>query len=96
MQDLLREVKRQLKPLERQADAARRHGALFEELMILKSTSWKGSHLASEGLNAIQVTKNELSANNRKLKNELESLDTRIEQAENALAHTALMMELIN
>ena len=87
LQDLLREVKRQLKPLERQADAARRHGALFEELMILKKYL-AGREVTSlrEGINAIQVTKNELSANNRKLKSELESLDTRIEQAENALA----------
>ncbi|MBW3667695.1 MAG: chromosome segregation protein SMC [Actinobacteria bacterium] len=32
LQDLLREVRRQLRPLERQADAARRHGSLVEEL----------------------------------------------------------------
>ena len=32
VQDLLREVRRQLRPLERQADAARRHGALVAEL----------------------------------------------------------------
>ena len=32
LQDLVREVRRQLKPLERQADAARRHGSLVEEL----------------------------------------------------------------
>ncbi|HVF75157.1 MAG TPA: chromosome segregation protein SMC [Acidimicrobiales bacterium] len=31
LQDLLREVRRQLRPLERQADAARRHGSLVEE-----------------------------------------------------------------
>jgi chromosome segregation protein len=35
-QDLLREVRRQLKPLERQADAARRHGALLAELRTLR------------------------------------------------------------
>ena len=35
-QDLLREVRRQLKPLERQADAARRHGALVAELRALQ------------------------------------------------------------
>lgn len=35
-QDLLREVRRQLKPLERQADAARRHGALVGELRTLQ------------------------------------------------------------
>ena len=32
VQDLLREVRRQLRPLERQADAARRHGDLVAEL----------------------------------------------------------------
>jgi chromosome segregation protein len=32
VQDLLREVRRQLRPLERQADAARRHGSLVDEL----------------------------------------------------------------
>ena len=36
LQDLLREVRRQLRPLERQADAARRHGAVVEELRALQ------------------------------------------------------------
>ncbi|MEY5153169.1 MAG: chromosome segregation protein, partial [Actinomycetota bacterium] len=36
VQDLIREVRRQLRPLERQADAARRHGALVAELSILQ------------------------------------------------------------
>lgn len=35
-QDLLREVRRQLKPLERQAEAARRHSGLTEELAALR------------------------------------------------------------
>src|SRR3546814_3951647 len=34
--DLLREVRRQLRPLERQADAARRHGDLVSELRTLQ------------------------------------------------------------
>src|SRR5512134_1095943 len=34
--DLLREIRRQLKPLERQADAARRHGDLVAELGALR------------------------------------------------------------
>lgn len=34
--DLLREVRRQLRPLERQADAARRHGAVIAELTALR------------------------------------------------------------
>ncbi len=36
LQDLLREVRRQLRPLERQADAARRHGDLIAELQHLR------------------------------------------------------------
>src|SRR5207248_8156537 len=36
LQDLLREVRRQLRPLEQQADAARRHGDLQAELMDLR------------------------------------------------------------
>src|SRR4051812_14248915 len=36
LSDLLREVRRQLRPLERQADAARRHGALVEELTAIR------------------------------------------------------------
>ncbi|MBA2282540.1 MAG: AAA family ATPase, partial [Acidimicrobiia bacterium] len=36
LQDLLREVRRQLRPLERQADAARRHGSLVTELLVLR------------------------------------------------------------
>ncbi len=36
VQDLLREVRRQLRPLERQAEAARRHGALVAELTALR------------------------------------------------------------
>jgi chromosome segregation protein len=36
LQDLLREVRRQLRPLEKQADAARRHGDLVDELQALR------------------------------------------------------------
>ena len=36
VQDLLREVRRQLRPLERQAEAARRHGDLVAELQALR------------------------------------------------------------
>ena len=43
LQDLLREVRRQLRPLERQADAARRHGDLVAEL------SARRVHLAGPG-----------------------------------------------
>src|SRR5919199_638991 len=36
LQDLLREVRRQLRPLERQAEAARRHGAVVDELQSIR------------------------------------------------------------
>ncbi len=47
LQDLVREVKRQIRPLEKQADAARRHGAVVEELSQLKT------HLAGRELSAL-------------------------------------------
>lgn len=47
LQDLVREVKRQIRPLEKQADAARRHGAVVEELTVLKT------HLAGRELSAL-------------------------------------------
>ncbi|MBI2709056.1 MAG: chromosome segregation protein SMC [Actinobacteria bacterium] len=45
LQDLLREVRRQLRPLERQADAARRHGQVVDELTALRIWS-AGQELA--------------------------------------------------
>src|SRR5438067_4704929 len=48
LQDLLREVRRQLRPLERQADAARRHDALADELKALRL------HLGGRELSALQ------------------------------------------
>jgi chromosome segregation protein len=47
LNDLVREVKRQIKPLERQADAARRHGLVVAELSALKT------HLAGRELAAL-------------------------------------------
>ena len=47
LQDLLREVRRQIRPLERQAEAARRHGALLEEVTTLKI------HLSGRELKAL-------------------------------------------
>src|SRR5213080_4008085 len=51
LQDLLREVRRQLRPLERQADAARRHGDLIAELTALRR-HLAGRELASFGARA--------------------------------------------
>ena len=45
--DLVKEVRRHLKPLERQADAARRHGGLTEELQAIRL------HLAGREINTL-------------------------------------------
>ena len=50
IQDLLREVRRQLRPLERQADAAKRHGAVVSELDALRL------HLAGRELVRLRST----------------------------------------
>jgi chromosome segregation protein len=47
LQDLVREVRRQIRPLERQAEAARRHGLVVAELSGLKT------HLAGRELTAL-------------------------------------------
>src|SRR5947207_10707106 len=48
LQDLIREVRRQLRPLEKQADAARRHGDLQTELTALRR------HLAGREVAGLQ------------------------------------------
>jgi chromosome segregation protein len=83
LQDLLREVRRQLRPLERQADAARRHGSLVTELQGIRL------HLAGR---EIATHRARLDANARVratatteeagLRTTLASLDTQVMAAE--------------
>ena len=91
LQDLLREVRRQLKPLERQADAARRHGSLFDELTSLRR-HLVGKEITSlrEGLKAVQGGKAQLHGTERELRSMLTSLDSQIEQSEEQLATTGI------
>ena len=56
VQDLLREVRRQLRPLERQAQAARRHGELIGELTALRV------HLAGREIAALRTKLTALAA----------------------------------
>ena len=77
LQDLLREVRRQLRPLEKQADAARRHGDVVAELTALRV------HLAGQELTRLrsklqanQVSKQELERTERELRTRLRQLDT--------------------
>ena len=76
LQDLLREVRRQLRPLEKQADAARRHGAVVAELTSLRV------YLAGQELTRLrarleqgQGTKASLATDERELRLRLRNLD---------------------
>ena len=81
--DLSREVGRQLKPLERQADAARRHDALAAELRALRL------HLAGRELAALAArqqaaagARTGLAADEASIKAELRGLDSSVAAAE--------------
>src|SRR5687768_13465284 len=81
--DLNREVGRQLKPLERQADAARRHDALAAELRALRL------HLAGRELAALSArqqsaatARTRLAADEASIRTELRGLDSSVSAAE--------------
>ena len=81
--DLNREVGRQLKPLERQADAARRHDALAAELRALRM------HLAGRELAALAArqhaaasARTRLAAEEAAIRTELRGLDSSVSAAE--------------
>ena len=83
LQDLLREVRRQLRPLEKQADAARRHGDLVNELAALRR------YLAGRELAAIESrlaagsrSRTELGEEESALRHALSRLDADVLAAE--------------
>ena len=87
LQDLQREVRRQLRPLERQADAARRHGDLVSEMKALRL------HLAGRELESLQrgqeanrATKARLAEEEATVLATLGELDVAIMAAEDRLA----------
>src|SRR5918993_3385593 len=86
--DLLREVRRQLRPLERQADAARRHGDLVAELRALQV------FLAGRELTTLtrrladgSAARAELATEDNLLRRTLAELDTSVLAAEAELGH---------
>jgi chromosome segregation protein len=83
IQDLLREVRRQLRPLERQADAARRHGDVVAELNALR-IHLAGRELASlrAKLGADAAARAELAQAEREHRDTLARLDTEVMAAE--------------
>ena len=86
-QDLLREVRRNLRPLERQADAARRHGALITEMrslqMFLAGREIQGFTSRLKNLAADKLTGEEAE---RGLRAKLSALDTTVMAAEAQLS----------
>ena len=76
LQDLLREVRRQLRPLEKQADAARRHGDVVAELTSLRIylAGLELTRLRSR-LEAGQRTRQSLQTEERQVRARLRQLD---------------------
>ena len=86
--DLLREVRRQLRPLERQADAARRHGDLVAELRALQ-IFLAGRELTTltRRLSDGTAARAELASEDNLLRRTLAELDTSVLSAEAELGH---------
>jgi chromosome segregation protein len=84
--DLLREVRRQLRPLERQADAARRHDGIVAELNAVRL------HLAGREIEQLrgreakrEATRADLAREEQDVRVRLRALDTEVIEAERAL-----------
>jgi len=89
LQDLLREVRRQLRPLERQAEAARRHGDLVSELTALRL------HLAGRELAGLRSRRHAAEALRRDLRDaEAESTRALAEADATVLATEAQLTTL--
>jgi chromosome segregation protein len=85
--DLLREVRRQLRPLERQADAARRHDGLVAELRAIRL------HLAGRDIAQLRTrgerrteARRDLAQREQDVRVRLHGLDAQVLDAERALA----------
>jgi chromosome segregation protein len=85
--DLLREVRRQLGPLQRQADAARRHGSVVAELRAIK-LHLAGHQIAGQQarIERLRDERVDLSARDRSVRERLRVLDDAVIAAEQALA----------
>ncbi|MCB0975766.1 MAG: chromosome segregation protein SMC [Actinobacteria bacterium] len=90
LQDLLREVRRQIKPLERQAAAAQRHGSLVAVLdgVRLRQASEEVAAL-SDDLSQSEMAQADLVSRRRQLKSALDDLEAEIAEREAALVDDA-------
>lgn len=79
LNDLLREVRRQLKPLEKQADAARRHGEVVDELHRVKLfVTGRALRRIQEQLAKSTEDQRRLDEEQRQLRSTLSDLDARV------------------
>ena len=86
LQDLLREVRRQLRPLERQAEAARRHGGLVTELTDLRVfVAGRELEALKRKLDNAASQRTDMQQTDRELKSRLADLDTRVMSTESKL-----------
>jgi chromosome segregation protein len=87
--DLQREVRRQLRPLERQAEAARRHDALAAELRAVR-LHLSGREIASQRARQAAVAADRAAATEREraARDALIRLDVEVAAAEASLAHS--------
>ncbi len=86
IQDLLREVRRQLRPLEKQADAARRHDDLVAELAAVRRFLHGRDLSAVEGrLSAAARERRDLAEGEDRVRRSLGRLDAEVVQAETEL-----------
>ncbi|MGD9793196.1 MAG: chromosome segregation protein SMC [Acidimicrobiia bacterium] len=87
LQDLLREVRRQLRPLEKQADAARRHGQVVADLNALR-LFLSGRELAALQTRVQQgaAERQRLNIRENELKSELARFDTEVMATEAKLS----------
>ena len=89
LQDLLREVRRQLRPLEKQADAARRHGDLVAELAAVRRYLLARDLAGVEArLGAAERERGQLRSAEEQLRFSLAGLDAQVITAETQLEHT--------
>jgi chromosome segregation protein len=90
LRDLQREVGRQLKPLERQAEAARRHGALMEELRALQIyTAGRELSTLRRRMSEASAARAEAVSEERALQQRLGDIDATILSAEGELESVA-------
>ena len=86
LSDLLREVRRQLKPLEKQADAARRHGEVVEQLQVAKLfVTGRALRRQTDQLRQSIERQRTLDADSVKLKAQLADLDAQVLAAESEM-----------